>query len=98
MTGTINGSSQASLGRQGRRRARQPVPRTRVVEVTLSGEEYAILVEAAGDHASGCGPSTRSIQPRASACWVAPDACRTTVIARHEPEIFGLPLLKSLAS
>src|SRR6266704_1072970 len=32
MTGTINGSSQASLGRQGRRRARQPVPRTRVVE------------------------------------------------------------------
>ena len=48
MTGTINGSSQASLGRQGRRRARQPVPRTRVVEVTLTGEEYAILVEAAG--------------------------------------------------
>ena len=32
---------------QGRRRARQPVPRTRRVEFTLTGEEYAILEEAA---------------------------------------------------
>ena len=31
---------------QGRRRARQPVQRTRRVEFTLTGEEYAILVEA----------------------------------------------------
>jgi len=47
MAGTISGNSLAGLGGQGRRRARQPVPRTRVVEFTLTGEEYAILVEAA---------------------------------------------------
>jgi hypothetical protein len=47
MTGTVNGHSQADISGQGRRRARQPVPRTRRVEFTLSGEEYAILVEAA---------------------------------------------------
>ena len=33
---------------QGRRRARQPVPRTRPVEFTLTGEEYAPLIAAAG--------------------------------------------------
>jgi len=44
MAGTISSSS---LGGQGRRRARQPVPRTRTVEFTLTGEEYALLVEAA---------------------------------------------------
>jgi len=44
MAGTISGSSP---GGQGRRRARQPVPRTRTVEFTLTGEEYALLVEAA---------------------------------------------------
>ncbi len=48
MAGTISGSSQADRGGQGRRRARQPVPRTRVVEFTLTAEEYAILAEAAG--------------------------------------------------
>jgi hypothetical protein len=48
MTGTINGTSGTGVSGQGRRRARQPVPRTRRVEFTLSGEEYAILVEAAG--------------------------------------------------
>ena len=48
MAGTISGSSPAGRGGQGRRRARQPVPRTRVVEFTLTGEEYADLVEAAG--------------------------------------------------
>ena len=48
MTGTINGSSQAGVSGQGRRRARQPVPRTRRVEFTLTGEEYAVLVAAAG--------------------------------------------------
>ena len=48
MAGTISGNRQTGLGGQGRRRARQPVPRTRVVEFTLSGEEYAVLVEAAG--------------------------------------------------
>ena len=51
MTGTVNGTSGTSgtgVSGQGRRRARQPVPRTRRVEFTLSGEEYAVLVEAAG--------------------------------------------------
>ena len=47
MAGTISGSSPCFSG-QGRRRPRQPVPRTRVVEFTLTGEEYAALVEAAG--------------------------------------------------
>ena len=47
MTGTVNGTSGTGVSGQGRRRARQPVPRTRRVEFTLSGEEYAILVEAA---------------------------------------------------
>ena len=44
MTGTVNGTSGTGVSGQGR----QPVPRTRRVEFTLSGEEYAILVEAAG--------------------------------------------------
>ena len=48
MAGTISGSSQAGVSGQGRRRARQPVPRTRRVEFTLTGEEYALIVEAAG--------------------------------------------------
>ena len=48
MAGTINGSSGTGVGRQGRRRVRQPVPRTRRVEFTLTGEEYAIVVAAAG--------------------------------------------------
>lgn len=47
MAGTISGSSQAGRGGQGRRRARQPVPRSRVVEFTLTDQEYADLVEAA---------------------------------------------------
>ena len=47
MTGTVNGTSGTGVSGQGRRRARQPVPRTRRVELTLSGEEYAILAEAA---------------------------------------------------
>jgi hypothetical protein len=47
MAGTIGGSSPASPGGQGRRRARQPVPRTRTVEFTLNAQEYALLVEAA---------------------------------------------------
>ena len=46
MAGTISGSSPAGPGGQGRRRARQPVPRTRTVEFTLTGEEYALLAEA----------------------------------------------------
>ena len=46
MTGTSNGSSGAEVRGQ-RRRARQPVPRTRRVEFTLTGEEYAVVVAAA---------------------------------------------------
>ena len=48
MAGTINGSSGTGVGGQGRRRARQPVPRTRRVEFTLTGEEYAAVILAAG--------------------------------------------------
>jgi len=50
MTGTIDshGHGQAGCSGQGRRRARQPVPRTRRVEFTLTGEEYAVVVAAAG--------------------------------------------------
>ena len=47
MAGTSSGSSPAGRGGQGRRRARQPVPRTRRVEVTLTGEEYAVIEAAA---------------------------------------------------
>ena len=46
MAGIINSGSQAGSSRQGRR-ARQLVPRTRRVEITLSGEEYAIITDAA---------------------------------------------------
>ncbi|HEV3294431.1 MAG TPA: hypothetical protein VG123_36070 [Streptosporangiaceae bacterium] len=39
---------QASIAGQGRRRARQPVPRTLRVEFTLTDEEYAVMAAAAG--------------------------------------------------
>jgi hypothetical protein len=48
LAGTSNGSSGTGVGGQGRRRARQPVPRTRRVEFTLTGEEYAAVIAAAG--------------------------------------------------
>jgi len=47
MRGTISDGSQARVSGQGRRRPRQPVPRTRRVEVTLTGEEYAVIEAAA---------------------------------------------------
>jgi hypothetical protein len=47
MAATISGSNPASPGGQGRRRARQPVPRTRTVEFTLNDREYALLVQGA---------------------------------------------------
>jgi hypothetical protein len=47
LTGTSNGSSEAGVTRQGRRRARQQVPRTRQVEFTLTDEEYAAIEKAA---------------------------------------------------
>ena len=56
MTGTISDGSQAGVSGQGRRRARQPVPRTRRVEFTLTGEEYAVL--GAGGQAGRAGPAS----------------------------------------
>ena len=47
MKGTTSDGSQASGSGQGRRRPRQPVPRTRRVEVTLTGEEYTVIEAAA---------------------------------------------------
>jgi hypothetical protein len=47
MKGATSDASQASVSGQGRRRPRQPVPRTRRVEVTLTGEEYAVIEAAA---------------------------------------------------
>jgi len=47
MTGAISRDDQPGVSGQGRRRARQPVPRTRRVEVTLTGEEYAVIEAAA---------------------------------------------------
>ena len=46
MSATGDGS-QAGVRRQGRRRPRQPVPRTRRVEFTLTGEEYTVIEAAA---------------------------------------------------
>jgi hypothetical protein len=46
MTSATSGRQAGGSG-QGRRRARQPVPRTRRVEVTLTGEEYAVIEAAA---------------------------------------------------
>ncbi len=48
MTGTIDSHGQAGGSGQGWRRARQPIPRTRRVEFTLTGEEYAVVIAAAG--------------------------------------------------
>lgn len=47
MTGTTSDGSQTGVSGQRRRRARQPAPRTRRVEVTLTGKEYAVIEAAA---------------------------------------------------
>ena len=47
MTRATSNRSQTGVSGQGRRRPRQPVPRTRRVEVTLTGEEYAVIEAAA---------------------------------------------------
>jgi hypothetical protein len=47
MKGATSDRSQTSISGQGRRRPRQPVPRTRWVEVTLTGEEYTVIEAAA---------------------------------------------------
>jgi hypothetical protein len=47
MKGATSDGSQTAVSGQGRRRARQPVPRRRRVEVTLTSAEYAIIEAAA---------------------------------------------------
>ena len=47
MTGATSDRSQTGVSGQGRRRPRQPVPRPRRVEVTLTGEEYTVIEAAA---------------------------------------------------
>jgi hypothetical protein len=47
MTGATSDRSQAGVSGQRRRRARRPVPRTRRVEVTLTGKEYTVIETAA---------------------------------------------------
>ncbi len=47
MKGATSDGSQTSVSGQGRRRPRQPVPRTIRVEVTLTGEEHAVIEAAA---------------------------------------------------
>ena len=47
MKGAISDGSQASVSGQDRRRPRQPVRRTRRVEVTLTREEYTVIEAAA---------------------------------------------------
>ena len=47
MKGATSTHSQTSANGQGRRRTRQPVPRRRRVEFTLTGEEYTIIEAAA---------------------------------------------------
>jgi hypothetical protein len=88
MAGTISGSSLAGLGGQGRRRARQPVPRTRVVEFTLTGEEYAILVEAAG---------RAGMARRAYAAQAALDAAAngTTISGQDPLELMLIELMRA---
>ena len=88
MAGTISGSSQAGLGGQGRRRARQPVPRTRVVEFTLSSEEYAVLAEAAGR----AGMARRAYAAQA----VLDAAANGTTVSGHDPlELVLIELMRA---
>jgi len=85
MAGTISGSSP---GGQGRRRARQPVPRTRTVEFTLTGEEYALLVEAAGQ----AGMARRAYV----ATVVLDGAANGTTISGQDPlELILLELMRA---
>ena len=88
MTGTINGSSPAGPGGQGRRRARQPVPRTRMVEFTLTGEEYAILVEAAGR----AGMARRAYAAQAA---LAAAANGTTISGQDPLELVLIELMRA---
>ena len=88
MTGTVNGTSGFGVSGLGRRRARQPVPRTRVVEFTLTGEEYAILVEAAG---------RAGMARRAYAAQAALDAAAngTTISGQDPLELVLIELMRA---
>ena len=87
MAGTSSGGSPAGRGGQGRRRARQPVPRTRVVEFTLTGEEYAILAEAAGR----AGMARRAYAAQAA---LAAAANGTTVSGQDPLELLLIELMR----
>ena len=87
MAGTISGSSPGFSG-QGRRRARQPVPRTRVVEFTLTGEEYAVLAEAA----RRAGMARRAY----AATAVLDAAANGTTVSGHDPlELVLIELMRA---
>jgi hypothetical protein len=88
MAGTISGSSPASPTGQGRRRARQPVPRTRTVEFTLNGEEYALLVEAAEQ----AGMARRAYVARTV---LAAAANGTTTSGRDPRELILIELMRA---
>ena len=88
MAGTSSGSSPAGRGGQGRRRTRQPVPRTRVVEFTLTGEEYAILAEAAGR----AGMARRAYAAQAA---LAAAANGTTISGQDPLELLLIELMRA---
>ena len=77
MTGTSNGSSETGASGQGRRRARQAVPRARRVEFTLTGEEYAVVIAAAGR----AGLARRAYAAQAAMAAAA----NSKLIGDHEP-------------
>jgi hypothetical protein len=74
MAGTISGSSP---GGQGRRRARQPVPRTRTVEFTLNDQEYVLLVQGARQ----AGMARRAY----AATVILDDAANSTTTSGQDP-------------
>jgi hypothetical protein len=88
MAGTIRGSSPAGRGGQGRRRARQPVPRTRWVEFTLTDQEYAALAEAA---------RRAGMARRAYAATVVMDAAAngTTITGQDPLELILIELMSA---
>ncbi|HEV2259750.1 MAG TPA: hypothetical protein VGS06_42110 [Streptosporangiaceae bacterium] len=85
MAGT---SSPVGRGRQGRRRARQPVPRTQVVEFKLTGEEYTILAEAA----RRAGMARRAYAAQAV---LAAAANGTTVSGQDPMELLLIELMRA---
>jgi hypothetical protein len=88
MAGTISGGSPARPGGQGRRRPRQPVPRTRTVEFTLNAQEYALLVEAARQ----AGMARRAYVAQTV---IAAAANGTTVSGQDPPELILIELMRA---